>query len=52
MVAGNRVVTEEMRSSHVPDGFWRQDLLKGTEEKNGKWWEIISIPGFALDHLS
>ena len=35
MVAGNRVVTEEMRSSHVPDGFWRQDLLKGQSRKMG-----------------
>ena len=34
-MAGNGVVAEEMRSSHVSDGFWRQDLLMGQRRKMG-----------------
>ena len=36
MVTGNGVVAEEMRSSQVPDGFGRQDLLMGERRKTGK----------------
>ena len=35
VLTGNGVVSEEMRSSQVPDGFGRQDLLMGERRKTG-----------------
>ena len=35
MVTANGVVAEEMRSSHVPYEFGRQDLLMGQRRKTG-----------------
>ena len=51
-MAGNRVVTEEetfARSGWILDKETR--FAYGIEEKSGKWWEIISIPVFSLNHL-